>query len=263
MEFELPSNSILRPCIMEDLIRIGPLGDGGYCLSLENLSELDFFISIGLGRNFEFEKQILEIYKIPGIGIDPGWSLQTWIKHFLKCGTKLLFNHSSQFAISIEQFVQQFLFQVSHFKMQTVPKKCVPIKMSSNQIAFAQILKKFSCYSNKLLKIDIEGDEYSILDKDLDLSGISVIIIEFHDINHKMSEFVKIVNNILLHFHLTHLHINPNFPLGKGPMPDILELTFERHCNSSSHRSRNSLPLKNLDYLGDRGIKGSHSVRFV
>jgi hypothetical protein len=88
------------------------------------------------------------------------------------------------------------------------------------------------------LKIDIEGDEYFILD-DLILSAhnLTGLVIEFHNINNNMPAIVDFLTKFSLR--LVHLHINNYFyyKTDTTHLPDIIELTFTSSNNIGIDRS--------------------------
>ena len=89
-----------------------------------------------------------------------------------------------------------------------------------------------------ILKIDIEGDEYSILANisDKNLKKIRILVIEFHDLrnlrnNSFLSFFEKIFSRIDSSFYPCHLHINNSSKIKKISnlkIPDMIEMTFIR-----------------------------------
>lgn len=250
VRFELPSNHVIRPCVNSDLLRVGPAGDGGYCLTKSSLSNCDFFISIGLGWNVAFEQDLINLYSMRGVGIDPGWSIFLWLKHFVK---KLLMRDRPRdvnFFTDVSQFVRQFIFRIKNPSFKIINKKCASSPLSRKDIDINSVLRRNSQQKSILLKLDIEGDEYEILKSMRSLAQISTLIVEFHEINSKYKEFCTIVCKLLEQFHVSHVHINPTVTQSGGFMPDVLEVTFERTCSAPSHKSRAALPIMNLDTEG-------------
>ncbi len=78
------------------------------------------------------------------------------------------------------------------------------------------------------MKIDIEGSEYESLDLDLNyLEQIQCLIIEFHDIDSRLNEFLNITKDIKNKFTLINSHINNFAPIVRG-VPQVIELCFIR-----------------------------------
>ena len=87
---------------------------------------------------------------------------------------------------------------------------------------------KASAYKKIILKMDIEGSEYESLDLDLHyLRRFQCLIIEFHDIESRIDEFLTITNNIKKDFTLINTHINNFAPIVNG-IPQVIELCFIR-----------------------------------
>ncbi|MCY3413719.1 MAG: FkbM family methyltransferase [Candidatus Heimdallarchaeota archaeon] len=117
---------------------------------------------------------------------------------------------------------------------------------------------------NLFLKIDIEGDEWEVLqqlDNDI-LSKFSQIIIEFHHMNSinntSLQEKIEVFKKLNMHFHLLHAHGN-NFShilSWQGfKLVNVLELTFVRkdQIKERIHMNNSSLPIScdapNYSYL--------------
>ena len=89
-----------------------------------------------------------------------------------------------------------------------------------------------------ILKIDIEGDEYSILANisDQNLKKVRILIIEFHDLrnlrsNSFLSFFEKILTRLDNYFYACHLHVNNTSKIkniNDIKIPDMIEMTFIR-----------------------------------
>jgi len=125
-------------------------------------------------------------------------------------------------------------------------KKIVSKAKNKNQISIPEIIKPLS---NVVLKVDIEGDEYKILnDIKKNSKKIIFLIIEFHDVNkhlYKIRDFLK--NSDLK---IIHIHANNYGGIDKKNNPHVLELSL---INSKIFKikniySKNKYPIPNLDY---------------
>jgi len=199
--------SYIYPVNVENnLIRIGSKFDGGYFV-YDNLENTDYLISIGIGDNFEFEKDISD--KISGISMYDG----TIPNIDFNINNAIFFNKNIQ-------TVQDLYSSISN-----IEKK----------------------YENLILKMDIEGDEWNILDQiDYEtLNKFKQVIIEFHYFdkmidmygfhplgersNFKISESIfKKLSDI---FYPIYIHAN-NFSdlkiIANKPIPEVFEITFLR-----------------------------------
>ena len=97
---------------------------------------------------------------------------------------------------------------------------------------------------NVFLSIDIEGEEYDLLDEICGYSDkIIALNIEFHDVNKNLDKIKKFINNCNLH--LIHTHINNFGPIYDG-IPNVLELSFSRKLknnNVQNYQLANNLPI--------------------
>ena len=97
-----------------------------------------------------------------------------------------------------------------------------------------------------LLKIDIDGDEYKIIDeiKNYEFLGL---IIEFEKLNKnikKVENFIKKNKNLKL----IHIHGN-NFSPVINNMPDSVELSFvNKKLIHVVRKNETKYPMKNLDF---------------
>ena len=110
--------------------------------------------------------------------------------------------------------------------------------------------------NGRILKIDIEGGEYLLMNDILKhLSKINVLIIEFHFIQKNKIFFLKFIKNLSKKLYVSHVHIN-NATFHWSDKAEIVECTFERktHFKTKVNFSKLSYPLKNLDFPSSKKI---------
>jgi hypothetical protein len=177
------------------LKRFGPIGDGGYFLPENILKLSSHLISCGIGSNNDFEIALAR-QGFHGIQIDNSISKAPILHHSLT------------------------------FLKTTLGR-------DKNSKSIEDIIEQFPGVKNFVLKLDIEGSEYSVLE-DLDMSFFQAIIIEFHFL-HLISEdtFWNRIQKILLSLNETHslLYINPNnysgfSIIGGVPIPITVEVLY-------------------------------------
>lgn len=84
--------------------------------------------------------------------------------------------------------------------------------------------------SNFVLKMDVEGAEWDVL-KTADLSRVSQLIIEFHDLQEDHSDVIKKINEMfyLVHIHGNNCHNQPIIYIDRWhTLPRYLECTYVR-----------------------------------
>lgn len=184
--------------------RFGSPGDGGYLLS-DDISEYDICISLGIGDNCSFDLDIA--------------------KH---CNRVLMFDHTI--------VPPQLLSPNMSFK-----KIGIATLESENFTTMERIISKLPKGSDLILKIDVEGAEWEVLESlTLDtLSRFRQIAAEFHNLHaiHNSEHFERIVNSLskISQTHvLTNFHINnwASYQLVAGvPFPDVVEVTYLRRIS--------------------------------
>ena len=183
-----------------DLIRLGENNDGGYLIP----NDLDGVVknySAGVGLLTGFEKDL-----------EKRFSINSNLLDFNEVDKKILPKNS-------------------HFM-----KKKLSLQENSSEISINKWIEEND--KEIILKIDIEGDEYSILANisDQNLKKVRILIIEFHDLrnlrsNSFLSFFEKILARLDNHFYPCHLHVNNTSKIkniNDIKIPDMIEMTFIR-----------------------------------
>lgn len=223
----------------KDLVRLGDQSDGGYILSNKIIKKSDFLLTFGLGDNFRFESDLIK--KNPKCKIyvyDHTINFFYWIRHFFYWLWKSIrFRKYLKFL----SFIDYILF----FKIKK--NKHHKIKISKVNYPLSMALKANRINHKKtILKIDIDGDEYSIIHeiKKYDFLGL---IIEFENANKNMKEIINFIENNK-NLSIIHIHGNNFLPAIKN-IPQALEITFinSKFINKKLKNYRN-YPIPNLDF---------------
>ena len=253
----------IYPHQSDDLIRVGPPTDGGYVLTHRMFDQADFLISCGLGYEFSFEidfaKAKLGSKYQQGGGQDcviHAYDHTVFERSKQKCyyrrARSLRRYFISKYARWHEMVAVWDTFftgsPAKHIKRQVVSEQ-QSVDDASLEYILQAAAKECHPEAKLLLKIDIEGDEYPLLEKlcaDFDLARITGIICEFHDINERCDEFRKVLGQLKDSFWLVHTHMNNNSRTG-----EVLELTFENKnlaVPASSKQTKVDYPRPGLDY---------------
>jgi hypothetical protein len=232
----------------DNLVRIGPKLDGGYVIDKRSLQQTNTIITCGLNDDWEFEKNFLKNNRnCKVIAFDHTINKKFWIDRFKK-DIKHFFLFKK---IRLKKIlgIFKYLDYINFFRNKN---KHYIIKIGKQNIVNKEITisKIFENLKEVFLKIDIEGDEYNILDEIVDNSNkINSLIIEFHNIHENMGLIEKfIMNNLDLK--LIHIHGNNFAGKNKEGDPNVLELTF---INTKKYKlelikTKKEYPLKNLDH---------------
>lgn len=203
-------NKLSRPSLKFDelnLIRIGSLNDGGYVMEKPSSSGATV-ISLGIADNMDFESELIDSGLVRDIYCFDG-------------------------SISELPEVRSNIYFESKF---------VRTAASRDSVTLNEILDRV--HSDELiLKIDIEGDEWSVLAQlqDKDLLKFSQIIGEFHGLASSLKEEdgahkIDVLNKLHSHFHLVNAHPNnwSQYRIIQGvPLSDVIELSFINKSNAS------------------------------
>jgi hypothetical protein len=180
------------------LIRLGSLYDGGY-LVVDDFSLRDILVSLGIGDNADFEYNISK-------RIERIIAFDHTVDSIPNMSSNTQFNKLGVKAKSVNQFVT--LTSI----IEGIPEK-----------------------NDLLLKIDIEGSEWEVLDSmsNKELTRFRQIVGEFHGFNEEANfEIInRVLGKILQNFVVVHTHANNwgQYEIIKRiAVPDVIEITFLR-----------------------------------
>ncbi len=242
--------NFLKPYHLENdkLIRIGPKLDGGYVIDKRSIPLTKVIITCGLNDDWEFEKSFLKMNKgCNVIAFDHTIDKKFWINRIKKDIKHFFLLKKIRLRKIIKIF--SYLDYINFFKNKNEHHI---IKIGTQNINYKEVTisKTLENYENVILKIDIEGDEYKILNQVTDNSKkINTLIIEFHNIHKNMDSIKKFIdsNNLLK---LIHIHANNFAGKNNEGDPNVLELTFVNIEKISLNliKTQKNYPLKGLDY---------------
>ena len=198
----------------KEFTRFGSQGDGGYVLT-DDLAPSDVLFSIGVGDNVSFDQDCEQ-----------------------KVSKVILVDHT----------VPKFIVPIGRFEM--IRKPLVPDRLSKSGISISQMLNQYREANDYILKMDIEGAEWEILEEVAqdEIVKFRQIVIEFHGLN-DLSEIGKIESRIAIleRLLLTHtpvvLHANNQGTyrlIGDKIVPDVIEVTLLRKSSYNLQPGYNS-----------------------
>jgi FkbM family methyltransferase len=155
---------------------------GGFYVCPELLNENAIVYSFGIGEDISFDNAIIEKHSCKVFGFDPTPKSINWIINQKK---RLNFEFFDFGLDSKSGFVEFYLpnndehVSGSILKQKNVSElKKVSVEMKS----FVDITKKLGHNHIDVLKMDIEGSEYEVMDSILDSKlSINQILVEFHE----------------------------------------------------------------------------------
>ena len=240
----------LQPYLPSDAIRLGSDGDGGYVVSQKSVMESEILLSFGLGDNFSFEKDFKELnlrapiwiydHTVPAIGS----------KFLLKSLASSIFAFQPSFFKSkVKFFIEYKTFNSKgsgnkHERSRVTHRSYKPIDKS-----LVEILAECESSKRIFLKIDIEGDEYKIIeDLFLVCHKICGLVIEFHNAGTHSSKFKELIISLNEFLILDHLHVNNYDGVTATGFPEVVELSFSNKDLGIVREISRSLPLRELDF---------------
>jgi len=200
-------NSILHhlhPSNIEELTfkRYGSKNDGGYVI-VSDLRFDDFLLSFGVGNDVNFELDVLKVI----------------------AGAHLYDDSIVKLPMSVEK---------SKFFSERIGE--------DGGLSLSKVLARLVKFNDLILKIDIEGSEWDLLDlaSSVELSNFRQIVVEFHWLHEIVNENFRIkVLRVLEKVNKTHCVINAHPNNWSDPLiienlqiPNVIEVTFLRRDGS-------------------------------
>jgi hypothetical protein len=246
-----PKYNFLKPFKTNTLKRYGRNFDGGYLVCENAIKSIDNAITLGVGDDISFEKDIEAKKKINKLflydyTINNYFFLRIifkYLRRFLTFRSKL-----SNLIYSITNYFD-FINFIKKDNVFLYKKKVVRKKKNKNETDLNQIFSNLSG-NNNILKIDIEGSEYLIVNDILkNCKRINTLIIEFHWINKNKNRFINSIKKLKQKFDIIHLHANNYRPLKTNEdLFDVIEITMvNKKINKFRSEYRFNFPVKGLD----------------
>jgi len=241
----------ILPFRTDDLMRLGNKNDSGYVVSKKALFNTNLMISLGMSNNWTFENSFLELNSKNRVHIyDHSVGYISFFLTLLKSIKRFFYLKSNldnifrKIKVLIDYCKLINSNNINHFQIKISNKNYL------NKKRLNEILKQVK---NKkiLLSIDIEGDEYIVLDDIFKFHRIiHLIVIEFHHINKKKMKFKKIIKKLKKFFDIIHIHGNNYTSFCKDNLPITLEITLR---NKKIYRINKKelvkkFPIKQIDY---------------
>lgn len=213
------------------LMRVGGTGDGSYIIARQDFTDC-LLLSGGISDNNDFEFELgnlgVRCVQFDGSIIDPPKKSQNLVFH--------------------SKYLGRTNDQVNLGEMNAL-----------GEGHFDQV------FSSKILKLDIEGAEWSLLENE-DLRQFDQIVLELHGLSdifskNKSRAIMYLVNHLIEHFFL--VYVNGNnccgfINIGGSAIPNVIEVTFvNRNCFVSlGESSEFSQPIANIPNLPPLNLWG-------
>jgi hypothetical protein len=211
-------------------------------------------VSFGVSKNWSFEEAVIDAN--PTITVhsyDHTVSEALFLRMFratlLRCLLRKASAADVRSRLATYRSYKRFFKTTSavrHFKERIFSRVEGPQDVTIDNV-FARLDGK----GDVVLKMDIEGTEYRVIDDVLRYAGrISLMIIEFHQTEPLRGVFLQKIARIREYFNVVHLHGNNWAGIAADGVPECLEITFmsRRYSAHLYERGyRKQLPLSGLD----------------
>ena len=244
--------NFLRPKQTKNLARFGIEKDGGYIIEMTALSRVNHLVSFGMADEFSFEIDFLNHNKLNTIQIyDHTVNHKNYLLNIFKVLRRVI-----TFRKNIKQLNEvllkyySFLKFINNKKVNFLPLKITRQIKEKKEIDLDSVFSKFDRSINNIgLKIDVEGDEYMIMDKVIENSKrINFLIIEFHKIEKNKKIFFNFMMKLKEIFDIIHIHGNNHGFLLSDGFPNVIEVSLVNKKNNLNYVNYpTSFPIKGLD----------------
>lgn len=210
----------LRPKGAEGLIRLGRDHDGGYIVAAADVDQAEALISLGINEDWSFEEAFVARNRVPVTGYDASVGVAVFTSQVRAALFPLPKLRTAFDRWKMRQRFRQF-FQGD----RRHDPRFVGTLTQGNVVSMGDVLAA-SASQRIFLKMDIEGEEYRVLDTILEhqhrLTGLAL---EFHDCDLHLDRIERFVTRMRLP--LVHLHVNNFAPCDtRSGVPVVLETTF-------------------------------------
>jgi hypothetical protein len=234
-----------QPFSYDNLVRRGSANDGGYLIPADISAQ--FLISLGLGDDWKFELDLIKHKQVSKfIVFDHSVTFLNLFKTLIK--RKRKFKALIYRLIILIRYFRDFTFlRKSHVK-----KKITKHGSAKNfgEICLNEIFKEYVVdpKSTVILKIDIEGSEFDIIEQVLEFSSQTIVlIIEFHEILKQKDKFKTSLQLLKSKFSLIHTHVNNYGEIDEFSIPNVCEFTFINQNLYRDNGKVSKLPRIGLD----------------
>ncbi|WP_291984371.1 hypothetical protein [Luteitalea sp.] len=245
------SLSWLAPLEVDGLIRVGGEADGGYVVPAGLLRNAEVLVSMGLGHNWQFEKDVKALNRGVRIHVyDHTVSDRLFARQLLAEVAGLVAGRTSLATVRrrrlrLNDYRAFFGTEATHFR-ERIHDRC-----DSHSVDIPTVLARAGT-GRVFVKMDIEGGEYRVLEEVLSYADrILGLAVEFHDVGPLRPVFERVLEASRGRFEIVHVHANNFAPTYRDGFPEACEVTLARRDLVQGTKRRRTLPLADLDRPND------------
>lgn len=227
----------LRHRVARGLIRLGRDHDGGYILSAEDVTRSDILISLGINEDWSFEEAFVALNDVPIAAYDGSVSEEVFSRQFRYSLLPIPIPWKALDRWHLRRRFRGF-FQGR--------RRHHPLFVGSVTHAnFISMADVFAATPSQriFLKIDVEGEEYRLLDTILENQHrLTGLVIEFHTCDLHIDRIERFATRLSMP--LVHLHANNYAPCDRrSGVPILIEATFSAHAALTAEQRAYPMPL--------------------
>lgn len=206
-----------------NLKRIGPNSDGGYWVETQSITTANCLLSFGMNDDWRFERALEPIIQGQIDIYDGSVSERHFRNNIIKEFLKVIRPKSA--AQALLKYIDYYRF----FRKSNVTHHEAYIGLDFENrrdqwLSLTSVLAQYDKSAKILIKCDIEGGEYRLLNEILlNSHRLTGLIIEFHDLDVMMTEVVEFLHKFPLK--LVALNVN-NYGTINEKTPTVVECTF-------------------------------------
>ena len=244
--------NFFKPLKNNNLIRLGRKADGGYIVDKDIVEKTNFLITFGMGPDWSFELDYIKLnHKINIFMYDYTVSSAPYLKEIWKYLRRLITFRAK--VKDVKDRINYLINYLKFFKLKNVnffPEKITyPIK-DKIDTDIEKVFSRIPSQENVILKSDIEGSEFEVIDEISKFSSrIKMLIFEFHWLDKNEEIFLKSIKKLQKDFDVVHIHGNNHCEKLSTGLPITLEMTLvNKKIKSNEVTYVKDFPIKNLDF---------------
>jgi hypothetical protein len=244
--------NLLKPFKTNELVRLGRNMVGGYVVDLGMIEKTNTLITFGFGPEWSFELDFLKMKNNCNVFIyDHNLSSTPYFKEIWKYLRRFLTLRVPYKVLKIRLDAYKNyknFFKSSNVKLYT-EKIAFPIK-HKNETDLKKALTRIKNNSKVFLKIDIQCNEYEIIDQIVEnFQQINMLVIVFYWINKNEEKFIHSIQKLRSKYKIIHVHANNFHDKLENGLPKMLEITLlNKKFIPESSEYVNDFPIDDLDY---------------
>lgn len=216
---------IVRPIKIENLARLGNEHDGGYVVPIDAVQGTRMLVSFGVSDDWSFEEHFISI-----AGVIPVHAYDHTVGSWKFAKRALIHTKRAMFGkLRWDKSVTSLPFRFMNFfsgKSKHFANK-ISNNGDGNSVTIDAVFQACPINKDIFLKMDIEGDEYLVIQKILEYSkNLRGAVIEFHDVADRWDEFSHHISELKKQFYICHIHGNNYGGMSPEGVPHVLEVTF-------------------------------------